>query len=206
MGSATGKTRYSRVQLFGTVAVTALVTSAVVGGGFVLAGAGPTPNKYYACAKNNVVSGAIKVNAKPTCPAGHKLVVWNQAGAKGAKGATGATGAVGATGLTGARGPGGLASVGRFTASQLVEGGLLTCASTATDATTSRCNGMKLNGLDVGYAELVAANKVCAVVTGGGWQGTDYGPATSLRFDWDGAKWVLQTWSDQGISNLICSR
>jgi hypothetical protein len=82
------KARYTRGQVFGVVLAAVLTTAAVAWGGFALA-SGPTTNKYYACAKNGAISGAIKVNAKPTCPSGQKLVVWNQAGPKGATGATG---------------------------------------------------------------------------------------------------------------------
>jgi hypothetical protein len=79
------------MQLFGIVLAAVLTTAAVAWGGFALA-SGPTANKYYACAKNNAISGAIKVNTRPTCPAGQKLVVWNQVGPKGATGATRAAG------------------------------------------------------------------------------------------------------------------
>jgi hypothetical protein len=204
MGTAR-QARYSRMQLFGIVAVTALVTSAVVGGGLVLAGAGPTPNKYYACAKNNVVSGAIKVNTKPTCPAGQKVVVWNQAGAKGAAGSTGVNGlpgANGATGATGVQGPGGLPQLGTFTAKQIVNGAILDC----TNVSTTDCNFPKLNGLDlVASNPFPTVNAICAVVRGTSWNSIGNGASsTATRFTWNGSKWVTTTTNDQFINYIQC--
>ena len=199
-GNGRAKARYTRVQLFGIVAVTALVTSVVVGGGLVLAGAGPTPNKYYACAKNNVVSSAIKVNTKPTCPAGQKVVVWNQAGAKGA---TGLPGAKGATGATGVQGPGGLPQLGTFTATQIVNGAILDC----TNVSATDCNLPKLNGLDlVASNPFTTVDAICAVVRGTSWNSVGYGASsTATRFFWNGSKWATTTTNDQFINYIQCS-
>jgi hypothetical protein len=125
-------------------------------------------------------------------------------GPAGADGATGPRGAAGADGSTGPQGPAGtsgLAPIDRFTPTQLVAGAILTCDTTSITTSSSgsraRCDGPKLNGLEIDAFFPSAA--ICAVVTGG-FSNPDYlSFGTDERFTWDGTKWVLvvtSSWAD----------
>jgi len=93
-------------------------------------------------------------------------------GAPGAAGANGDAGPKGDKGDPGVKGDPGDAGApapqpvfGRFLASQIVRGALLTCATTDLSTTEARCTGMKLNGLDIRLRP-DEAHAVCAAVTG----------------------------------------
>jgi hypothetical protein len=90
--------RFTGTQTFGIVTAAVLTTAAVVGGGFALATPTPSPNTYFACAKDGkVIPGSVKVNTQPKCAGGQTVVSWNEQGVPGATGPTGATGEAGAT-------------------------------------------------------------------------------------------------------------
>jgi hypothetical protein len=105
------------------------------------------------------------------------------------KGQSGPQGATGTTGATGPQGPGGLPQLGTFTPTQVVDGAILTCAS----STATTCNTPQLNGLGIA-SSVAGATEICAFVRG-----------TATRFMWDGSKWVTTTGSDQSYSGLLCS-
>jgi hypothetical protein len=128
-------------------------------------------------------------------------------GPPGPQGATGPPGPQGATGPPGPQGPPGLSglpSIDRFTATQIVRGAILTCASTSVTATSAGCQGMKLNGLDIrlGGAE---AREICNAITGAGFNaaaGTP--PAEVPYFIWNGSNWALTTALDAPLDDLGC--
>jgi len=96
-----GKMKYSK---FGAVcAVIAMSASISHLISTSAAGAGVT---YFGCLKSGSVT---KIGiARPACPAGSSMMIWNQTGLKGDTGATGPQGPAGAegqTGPTGAQGP-----------------------------------------------------------------------------------------------------
>ena len=100
--------RFSFGQVFGLVSASALVTAAVVSGGFALAAPSTTPNTYSACAyKNVIIPGTELVNHTPSCPRGATVVSWNQTGVAGAAGSPGGTGAIGPQGVPGPPGAAG---------------------------------------------------------------------------------------------------
>jgi hypothetical protein len=196
-------------QTFGLVTAAVVVTALVVGGGFALA-LPNTSNTYWACENSStkVIAGSIVVsNTPPTCPRGQTPVSWNQTGPTGANGATGATGATGAggatgasgsngaagaTGATGPQGPGGIAPpVGRFTASQIIDGAILTCATTLVSGNRATCFGPLLNGIPI-WNDSSTVNHICNVVTG---QGNDISFGTDISsaplFRWNGSTWVV---------------
>jgi hypothetical protein len=128
-------------------------------------------------------------------------------GPPGPQGATGPPGPQGATGPPGPQGPPGLSGlppIDRFTATQIVRGAILTCASTSVTATSAGCQGMKLNGLDIrlGGAE---AREICNAITGAGFNaaaGTP--PAEVPYFIWNGSNWALTTALDAPLDDLGC--
>lgn len=143
----------------------------------------------------------------PTGPAGPKGSTGPQgpAGPQGLKGATGpagpagppgpqgAKGATGAAGPQGSPGPSGLPPVDSFTPTQIVEAAILTCTSTSTTATTTECDGAKLNGTDIRFG-ISEANAICHVVTGADFSFIfSNGPPAVPYFVWNGSSWALSS-------------
>jgi collagen triple helix repeat protein len=164
----------------------------------------------------------IKSNGKG-CEKGWTPLNWNQTGVTGptglngpkgttgptgATGLTGVTGATGLTGTTGATGPQGPADltppVDAFTPTQLAQGAILTCGSTANDAIFAVCNGPKLNGVDIraGGFEFL---RICATVTGGAPAGVSGTPPSAVpHFLWTGTAWALSSAADSLLVSLGC--
>ena len=130
-------------------------------------------------------------------------------GATGLAGATGPTGPAGATGPIGPQGPAGtsgLDPIDRFTPTQLIEGGVLTCTSgTSVSVSTTTCVGPKLNGLDITESSPVAT-AICNRVTGSGFQSISSSSSGSLYFGFNptSLKWELRTTSAPIAVNLVC--
>jgi hypothetical protein len=127
----------------------------------------------------------------------------SSSGPAGPAGPTGPTGATGATGPVGPAGPSGLATVGQFTPTQIVKGGILTCVT----YNSSSCTGPKLNGLDLsGSSFSVTASTICATVKGGSVSSSLLGStAMALRFVWNNTDWALETATAQSISSVMCA-
>ena len=128
-------------------------------------------------------------------------------GPSGPSGPTGASGASGASGPSGPQGPSDLVPpVGSFTPTQLVQGAILTCASTSTGAGLTTCFGPKLNGLDIqlvfGSPEAI---RICNTITGLGFSSTSGGVAASNpHFIWTGA-WALSSVGAVAMQTLVCN-
>jgi len=89
-----------------------------------------------------------------------------------------------------------------FTPTQIVEAAILTCTSTSATATTTTCDGPKLNGLDIRFG-IAEANAICHVVTGGGFNFVfSNSPPAVPYFIWNGSSWAL---SSTAISFRIVS-
>jgi hypothetical protein len=193
------------------VAIAGAVTYAVadIGGGGVINGCFKTQN------------GQLRVIDPATdhCLPSETAISWSQTGPTGSRGPTGArgpTGPKGPTGSTGARGPtgntgpqglSGLPPVGSFTPTQIVEGAILTCASTSVSATTTDCSGSKLNGLNISGVPGFDANgnAICNVVTGHSWAGIAFGGVSpGPQFTWNGSNWVLASAAVQPITAIDC--
>ena len=223
-------TRIRRVALAVTaVAVVAIaggVTYAVadIGGGGVING----------CYKSQ--NGQLRLidPASDSCNPSETAISWSQTGPQGPKGdkgdkgdpgpqgpagppgptgATGPPGPQGATGPTGPQGPPGLSGlppVGLFTPTQIVRGAILTCTSTNPfSGFTAGCQGMKLNGLDIGSeGGFVGATVVCNAVTGAtgiAWGAIRFGPpATVPHFVWNGSNWALSSATAQPMVEVSC--
>jgi hypothetical protein len=126
-------------------------------------------------------------------------------GARGPTGNTGATGSRGPTGTTGPQGLSGLPPVKRFTPTQIIEGAILSCASSSGTATSTTCVGPMLNGMqiEVGFAELITICDAVGGISAGGMSGTS--TATLPYFIWNGSSWALS--SSVGpiaATNLFC--
>lgn len=130
--------------------------------------------------------------AGPTGPQGPK----GDTGQTGPAGPTGPQGPKGDTGATGPQGPPGLSGlppVDSFTPTQIVRAAILTCTTTSTTATTTQCDGPKLNGLDIRFGT-AEANAICNVVTGGGFFFVfSNSPAAVPYFIWNGSNWALSS-------------
>lgn len=149
-------------------------------------------------------------------------------GPTGPTGPAGPTGAIGGTGQVGPQGPAGpagpvgpqlqLAPVDVFTPVQLVKGAVLTCTSTAADATSITCNGPLLNGRQIGQTvhpsetdlakRFPEGSELCRVVTGEPLGGvTSFNAEQPPYFILNGADWTLVTSGALGpIDELICNR
>ena len=132
------------------------------------------------------------------------------AGPPGPVGPTGPAGPQGATGPTGPQGPQGLSGlppVNRFTPTQIVRGAILTCESSSGTATSTTCQGLKLNGSDVttgpGFPEATAICGAIATGTPGGVV-TISGNAAVPYFIWNGSNWALASDTAPRMSNLLC--
>ena len=142
--------------------------------------------------------GNVKVAATATCPKGYTALPWNQtgpAGATGAAGPAGATGPAGPQGDTGAPGPSGVPTVGQFTPSQIIEGAILTCASTITVATFSACDTPLLNGMQLDANDFTNANLICDRIVGfvANLSAPGVGSLGPVQlFHWNGSNWILR--------------
>ena len=131
-------------------------------------------------------------------------------GAKGDKGDQGDPGPQGATGPTGPQGPPGLSGlppVGLFTPTQIVRGAILTCTSTNPFfGLTASCQGMKLNGLNIGFeGGFVGATVVCNAVTGTDWGAIRFDPPAAVpHFVWNGSNWALSSANTQAMVEVGC--
>jgi hypothetical protein len=172
------------------LAVTAVIVVTIAGGvTYAVAGIGG----------GGVINGCYKAQngqlrlidpATDHCLPSEKSISWNQTGTQGPPGPTGPKGATGATGATG---PAGLPPVDSFTPTQLVQSAILTCTTTNTTATTTSCQGLKLNGLNV-RLDIPEANRICNTVTGAGFNfGTGSGLAGNPHFIWTGTAWTLSS-------------
>ena len=160
--------------------------------------------------------GNVKVAATATCPKGYTALPWNQTGPAGATGAVGpagatgpagppgpsggpgpagATGPAGPKGDTGAPGPSGVPTVGQFTPSQIIEGAILTCASTITVATFSACDTPLLNGMQLDANDFTNANLICDRIVGfvANLSAPGVGSLGPVQlFHWNGSNWILR--------------
>jgi hypothetical protein len=179
------------------VAIAGGVTYAVadIGGGGVING----------CYKSQ--NGQLRLidPATDSCNPSETPISWGQTGTQGPKGDKGDPGPQGPTGPQGPPGLSGLPPVGRFTATQIVKGAILTCGSTNAIGPDPGCQGMKLNGLDIGFQGFAAATAVCNAVTGGGWSQIVFGPPAAVpHFIWNGSNWALSSASAQPMVELYC--
>lgn len=124
-------------------------------------------------------------------------------GAQGIQGIQGETGDAGAQGDTGAAAPEPV--FGQFLASQIVKGAVLTCTSVTSTATTSVCNGMKVNGLDVRLAP-VEANVICGAVTGRGYNTASGLGVVPQYISWTAGNWAMVSASTSPMNNVTCNR
>ncbi len=204
------------------VAIAGAVTYAVadIGGGGVINGCYKTQN------------GQLRVidPATDRCLPSETAISWSQTGPTGSRGPTGArgpTGPEGPTGSTGARGPtgntgatgsrgptgntgpqglSGLPPVKRFTPTQIIEGAILSCASSSGAGTSTTCAGPMLNGMqiEVGIGELITiCNAVGGALTGAVISGVT--AATVPYFVWNGSNWALSSSVGPiGATNISC--
>ncbi len=133
-------------------------------------------------------------------------------GAKGDQGEKGDQGIQGIQGIQGAKGDKGDPGVlpvepkpGKFFSTQIVGGGLLTCTGVAEKATTVRCEGMKLNGVDV-YLGSKEANVICAAVTGKEYDFAGGLGLASSSVTWNGAGWVTGGGNVSPMNYIECKR
>jgi hypothetical protein len=127
-------------------------------------------------------------------------------GATGPTGATGASGETGPTGPTGPQGPADLLPLDAFTPTQLVQGAILTCASTINTATFALCDASpKLNGMDI-RASFIEANRICATVTGAiAFAISGSGLAGNPHFIWTGTAWALSSAPASPLISIECN-
>ena len=119
------------------------------------------------------------------------------------QGIQGETGDAGPQGDAGAPAPEPV--FGQFLASQIVKGAVLTCASMTTAGTTSVCNGLKVNGLDV-YLGPTEANLICSAVTGKGYNNASGMGVVPQHMAWRSGSWSFVPSSASPMSNLTCNR
>jgi collagen triple helix repeat protein len=126
-------------------------------------------------------------------------------GARGPTGNTGATGSRGPTGDTGPQGLSGLPPVKRFTPTQIIDGAILSCASSSGTATSTTCVGPMLNGMqiEVGFGELITICNAVGGVPFGAMGGTS--AATAPYFVWNGSNWALSSSAGPtAATNMFC--
>jgi hypothetical protein len=116
----------------------------------------------------------------------------------------------GAPGAQGSQGDAGAAApqpvLGQFSASQIVRGAVLTCASTSAAATTMGCNGLKINGFDVRLGA-VEANAICGAITGQGYFSASGMNTVSTYIVESGGTWALGTSGNVSpMQNLVCRK
>jgi hypothetical protein len=142
--------------------------------------------------------------AGPTGPQGPK----GDTGLTGPAGPMGPQGPKGDTGATGPQGPPGLSGlppVDRFTPTQIVNAAILTCASTSATATTTTCNGPRLNGIDI-RLDFPEAEAICNAIVGNGNLSAASNPtaATVPYFIWNGTNWALASTPVNRIDVMVC--
>ena len=213
----------------------AIVT--VAGGASIVGAYNGGEDLIHACVNNS--SGTIKiVAADEECSRGESPLDWNKQGIQGERGIQGEQGIqgiqgetgpvgdegpegpqgeqgiqgeVGPKGDTGPRGASGITPPpGRFTPTQIIEGGILACRSITFDGRS--CVGPTLNGLELhspgGFEIAPAANFVCARVTGTGFNALGVGaePPEALGYAWNpaGSTWQIEP-SNSYITELGCA-
>jgi hypothetical protein len=126
--------------------------------------------------------------------------------AGGPTGPAGAQGPIGPTGPQGPTGPSGLAPIDLFTPTQIVQGAILTCASTSADATSAGCQGILLNGIGLSInSYLASANAICNTVTGSTAFIGVFGAVTATpKFQWNGTDWIVDASSAQVTTGIWC--
>ena len=205
------------------VAIAGAVTYAVadIGGGGVINGCYKTQNgqlRVIDPATDRCLPSETAISWSQTGPTGSQGPTGAQgptgpkgptgsAGARGPTGNTGATGSQGPTGTTGPQGLSGLPPVKRFTPTQIIEGAILSCASSSGTATSTTCVGPLLNGMqiEVGFGELIT---ICDAVSGGFTAAGISGPsaATVPYFIWNGSNWALSSLvGPTGATNIFCN-
>jgi hypothetical protein len=139
----------------------------------------------------------------PTGPQGPK----GDTGPAGPAGPTGPQGPKGDTGATGPQGPPGLSGLpplDRFTPTQIVNGAILTCASTTSTATSTECASPRLNGIEIRFGA-PEANAICNAVFGNNNFGIGTStPATVPYFIWNGSNWALASTAASRIDDIAC--
>ena len=149
-------------------------------------------------------------------PAGHPLAVAATPTTTTTTTAFVATiGSIGPQGLQGLQGPPGENGasgattepmLGRFLATQIVKGAVLTCAGTSLTASTATCTGAKLNAVDMRLAP-AEANLVCQAITGSGFNSASgAGVAGDPHLTWNGTTWTLGTGTTAPMQNINCNR
>jgi hypothetical protein len=211
------------------MAVTAVVVVAIAGGvTYAVAdiGGGGVIN---GCYKSQ--NGQLRVIDPATdhCLPSETAISWSQTGPQGPPGPTGPAGPQGPKGDTGPAGPAGpagpqgpkgdtgpagpqgppglsgLPPVDSFTPTQIVNAAILTCTSTSTTATTTECDGPKLNGLDIRFG-IAEANAICNVVTGGGFSFVFTNSLAAVPyFIWNGSNWALSSTATNRIVSFACN-
>jgi Collagen triple helix repeat (20 copies) len=218
--------RFRRVAL-AVIAVAMLAIAGAVTYAFADIGGGGVINGCY-----KTQNGQLRLidPASDHCLPSETAISWNQTGTQGPpgppgpKGDTGPQGPQGDTGPQGPQGPkgdtgptgpqgpqglSGLPPVGHFTPTQIVNGAILTCASTSepAGAINTNCNGPKLNGMDIrfGNAEGLA---ICTVVGAPVFiSNTGLTPASIPYFIWNGSNWALSSASGAlRIDSIGCTR
>jgi hypothetical protein len=88
---------------------------------------------------------------------------------------------------------------GQFLSTQVVRGGILTCASTATGAGLTMCSDPLLNGLEI-FDGLAEAATICSTFGATPFDQTSAGPVGSQQVFWNGTNWAVGTASNVFIA------
>jgi hypothetical protein len=117
----------------------------------------------------------------------------------------GGAGAQGPQGLPGTPGLNGIPLALRFTPTQNIHGGVLTCVSAVQNVNSSTCSGLKLNGVQVANPAGVEANVICNAISGKPLGNVDHAAGTTNQyFTWNGTKWVLNAGNPSVIKDIAC--
>ena len=99
-------------------------------------------------------------------------------------------------------------AVGQFTPTQIIVGAVVTCTSVVTNVNLTSCDGLKVNGLDMGGVTIDPAPMLCSAIQFLGpfdVTGKAFGPPSlATRFVWNGTTWVLVTANAQSITGIQC--
>lgn len=170
---------------------------------------------------SSVVAEAIPVG-DARCPtggtlvrvAGQEIVTCNgpagepgPIGEGGTQGPQGASGVPGPPGDAGPAGPPGssLPALGRFLPTQIVQGAVLTCATTNVTETTTVCTGLKLNDLDVRNT-VAAADVICRGVTRKASSARAGSGSFASTVDWDGTQWRVSADAAARLTSVTCPK
>ena len=92
-----------------------------------------------------------------------------------------------------------------FTATQVVQGGILTCSSTTSDATFATCDGPLLNGVAVQAAD-AASQLICSGVTGNTGFLRVPGASVTGLFTVSNGAWVFNPAAATSTTQLSCQK